>query len=102
MVFGAVRTSRSASESSFYLRGLLMGMIGAFFLGWLLLTLPGLGYWARVRTVTLAALAAGMLTRLPDWNWWGFSTSFTLAGIADLVITWFLAGLVIAAFARRK
>ncbi len=96
-MFAVIRlTSVDPADSAYYLRGLLTEVVGAGFMSLLLLSLPGLGYGARVRTVVLVALVAGALTRLPDWNWWGFSTGFTLLAFLDLAIGWFLAGLVIA------
>jgi len=101
MVFGTIRLVGIRPDSpTYYLKGLLMEMIGAFFMSWLLLTLPGLGYGARLRTITLVALTAGALTYLPDWHWWGFSAAYTAIKVLDLVIGWFLAGLVMARVAR--
>ena len=45
--------------------------------------------------VTTAALAGGMLVHLTYWSWWGFPTFSTAVEIIDMIITWFLAGLVI-------
>lgn len=42
-------------------------------------------------SVIKSAILGGMVASL-----WGFPLDFTLASIADLVIGWFLAGLVIA------
>ena len=90
------------NDARYYLRGLFVEIVGAFGLAVLLTMLPGIGYWKRVGVIATVALIAGLLTRLPDWNWWGFSASFTLLSCADLVIGWFLAGLVIAACARPR
>lgn len=100
MFFGAVR-QELPDMSWYYLRGLAIEMLGAFLIGVVLLMAPLEDYWGRVKVVTLVGLAAGVLVRLPDWNWWGFSTRFTLLAILDLVIAWFLAGLVIAKLVRR-
>ena len=101
LFFGAVRY-QSPGMLGYNLRGLGIQMLGALVLSWLLLTLPAMGYWARVRVCSLSGLAAGILGRLPDWNWWGFSTDFTLLAILDLVIAWSLAGLVIASIVERR
>ena len=95
MFFGAVRRE-SPKMFFYYLRGLGVEMLGALLISWFLLTLPLLDYWARVRVALFMGLGAGFLARLSDWNWWGFSTRFTLFSMLDLVITWTLAGLVIA------
>ena len=103
VMLAAVRThGADPADPMFYVKGLGLELFGALLMTWLLLGLPGLSYGARVRTVTVAALIAGVLTRLQDWHWWGFSMSYTVVAILDLVIGWFLAGLVIAKVARRE
>jgi hypothetical protein len=39
---------------------------------------------------------------LNDWNWWGFSTAYTLMQLGAVFIGWLLAGLVMAKFVRGK
>lgn len=101
-VFAVVRPEgMTPGDPVYYLRGLLTEIAGAFVLGLVLLAAPGLDYWRRVRLVVLTALAAAALVRLPDWTWWGFSTAFTVLGAVDLLVGWFLGGLVIAKFVRK-
>jgi hypothetical protein len=100
MLFGAVRRG-SPDMTVYYLRGLGVMALGALFISALILMLPPLSYWQRVRLSAAIGLGAGVLVRLADWNWWSFSMPFTLVGIADLTITWFLAGLAIAKVVRR-
>ena len=67
----------------------------AFLLAWVLLRLPA---WPAMGTGSLFAtvgLAAGLEELLPQVNWYGFALPFQLAELADLVIGWFLLGLVI-------
>jgi hypothetical protein len=73
-------------------------ILGALLLTWLLLQTTGLSYWRRVAFVTTAALAVAVLAALPDWNWLGFSARYTAIVTTDMVLGWFLAGLVIARF----
>ncbi len=101
VIFAAIQLGgRDPSSPTLYLGGLLIDLLGAFFASWLVLSLPGSNYGARVKTVMLAALFAGVLGYLPNWHWWGFSTGYTLLTIVDLFIAWLLAGFVIARIAK--
>jgi hypothetical protein len=71
-------------------------MAAAFLLTWLALQTSGLSYAKRVLFLGVVGLAAGVITELPNWNWWGFSGSYAAVMIADGTLTWLIAGLVIA------
>jgi hypothetical protein len=75
-------------------------LAAAFLLTWLLLQTTGLGYGRRVLFLAVVGLSASVIVDLPNWNWWGFSGSFTAVNLADNVLTWLLAGLVIAKVAK--
>ena len=67
----------------------------ALLLAWVLLRLP---LWPPMGTGSLFAtigVAAGIELLLPEANWYGFPIATQLAELADLVIGWFLMGLVI-------
>ena len=53
-------------------------------------------------TLALAALAAGILKELSDWNWYGFSASYATVNLIDLAIQFALAGIVIAWLYKRE
>ncbi|MEQ1853917.1 MAG: hypothetical protein ABMA01_20290 [Chthoniobacteraceae bacterium] len=74
--------------------------IGAFLISALLLTARPMAYGVRVLFVVIVALAGGVLSHLPGWNWWETPTSWVLVQLVDLAIGWALAGLVIAKFAN--
>ena len=94
MLFGVVRHS-SPAMPLYYLRGLFISIVAAFLIGCLLMQVPGT-FTARVGFVALLALTAGVLTRLPDWNWWSFSSGFAIMALVDLVVGWTLAALAMA------
>ena len=75
--------------------GLMIQILGGFCLTWLLIKAQ-LGYWGRVGSATAAGLFAGIVSDLPNWNWWSFSNGFTIASVVDHTLAGFLAGLVIA------
>ena len=99
--FVAMRPGGTGPMNILMIRGLIIQIIGAFLLTLLLLIAGIENYFQGVGFAVALALAAGVVTFLPDWNWWGFSPAYALVGMADLVIGWFLAGLVIAKIVSR-
>jgi len=57
-------------------------------------------FTVRLRMVVVIAVIAGLMTHLPYWAWYGFSGGLTALFMLDLVVGWFLGGLVLARFAR--
>ncbi len=96
VVFAAIdRDGVAAFETS------LVGMLGINLIAALLVTaLVWLarrdGFWERWMLVTLFACAAAVAVHLPYWNWWGFTSGYTLVAALDLVVGWMLAGFAIA------
>lgn len=83
-----------------YVISLIIQIVGAYFITCLLLKCKSMPYMEQVFFVTLVGLVVGILGVLPGWNWMGYSCGFAITMIVDLVIAWFLAGLVIAKFAH--
>ena len=52
-------------------------------------------YWSRVLAASLLGLLACSAVSSIYWNWYEFPTSFFVAQILDMIIGFFLAGLVI-------
>ena len=82
--------------------GLLGQAVSAALVILLLGNTSNLDYWQRVRFVALTGLAIGFVSHFPYWNWFGFSTSYTLVIILDSLIAWLLAGIVMARFVEGK
>lgn len=53
------------------------------------------GYWKRVMIVSLLGLLACAAVSAIYWNWYEFPTEFFIAQIIDMIVGFFLAGLVI-------
>lgn len=96
VMFAAIRREGFGSYTQGLVIQLLSLMAAAFLLTWLALQTSGLSYGKRVLFLGIAGLAAGVITELPNWNWWGFSGLYTAVMIADATLTWLIAGLVIA------
>lgn len=99
LIYAAVRRENMTSMAKPMVIGVLIDILCAGLVTWLLLQTSGKSYFGRVGFVAMVALAIGLFERLSDLNWWGFPPAYTAVLIADLVIGWFLAGLVIAKFA---
>jgi methylmalonyl-CoA mutase N-terminal domain/subunit len=96
-IFAAIHLeSMPTNMTSAIITGLITQILTAFLVTWLLCKTKGLTYWGRVRFTLVFALAAAILSEIPYWNWFGFSLSFTLVQIADVIIAWFFAALAMA------
>ena len=84
-----------------YIFSFLTQFVGAGLISWFLLQ-TSCGYGKRLLIVMLLGLLVGVLGFVPDWNWFGAGYKFTFVMIADLVITWFLAGLILAAYVKPR
>ena len=102
IMVAAVRREGFGSFSRALVIQLLSLIAAAFLLTWLLLQTSGLGYARRVTFLATAGLAASVIVDLPNWNWWGFSGTYTAVNLADSTIPWLLAGLVIARVAKPR
>ncbi len=102
IMIAAVRRGGFGSFSRGLIIQVLSLMAAAFLLTWLLLQTSGLSYTRRVAFLAIAGLAASVIVDLPNWNWWGFSGTYTAVNLADSTITWLLAGLVIAKVAKPR
>ncbi len=73
----------------------MINILGALCLTWLLIRVH-LPYGGRVLAAAAAGVFAGVVADLPAWNWWGFSTPYTIVSFVDRVLGGLVAGLVIA------
>lgn len=80
--------------------GLILNVLAAALLTWLLLAGGPRAYLLKVVFVGVAALFAAVVSHLMSWNWWGVGIDYTSVMAADTLVTWLLAGLVIARVAR--
>jgi hypothetical protein len=80
---------------------LAIQIIAAFLVTWMLTKTKDLNYFSRIGFVLVFALTANVVTELPYWNWFYFDATYTLVMFVDLLIGWFLAGLVLAKLTAR-
>lgn len=100
-MFAVVRMEGHHMSTSHLVISLLTQILGAAVITWMLLQTKIKEYQKRVFFVTTAGFLVGLLGLVPSWNWWGVSTGYTIVLWLDLIIGWFLAGLVLARLCRK-
>lgn len=84
-----------------FVTGLIVNIIAAFFVTWLLMMTKAMAYMKQVYFITGIGFTAGLMVFLPDWVWMGMTFASVIVHLLDLIIAWFLAGLVIAKMAKK-
>ena len=77
-------------------------ILAALLVTMLVMRTGGMTYAGRVMFIVTVALAAAVMCVLPNWVWWHYPTTVVVVGMADVVIAWLLAGLVIAKVAAPR
>jgi hypothetical protein len=80
----------------FFLGTLLIQVLGALGLTLLIWPRRASPFLQRWITVLGAVVAVSLLNQLPYWNWWHFTGGWVAVQLADLLLVWAGAGLVIA------
>jgi hypothetical protein len=76
---------------------ILSNIIAALLVAWLVRAADGLGYFQRVLFIATVGIVIAIAGRATNWIWWHFSTDFMVVDLADVIIGWALAALVMAA-----
>ena len=79
----------------------VIDLVVAFALAALMLRFSPATPVRHASTLGLAALVVSALIHASNWNWYGFSSGYTLVNIADATVGVFLAGLVIGVVLRK-
>ena len=78
---------------------LALGLLTAVLLSCVLAGLPT--YGCRLGFVTGLSVLPILSVLVPYWNWYGFACAFTMAGVIEHVVGFFLAGLILAAIVKK-
>lgn len=100
-MFAAVTPEGGHGMSAALIVQMATDLIAAFLATWLLLRTRGLTFGQRVGFLVAVAVIVFMSAHVHYWNWWRFPTGYTAVSFADLLISWSLAGLVIAQLTAR-
>lgn len=95
-VFASVRPQGGIHFGSNLGQQFLWNALAAALVTFILCQFKEAGMGCRIGVVLFFALFSVFTTVAPNWTWWGFGNQFTLVGIADMVIGWLLAGVVLA------
>jgi hypothetical protein len=95
-MFAAVRPNGSNSMESSLAQQFLWNLLGALLIAFLLGKLNLKGTACKVGITVSFALFTVVCGILPNWTWWGFGNAYVAVAIADILIAWSLAGLVLA------
>ena len=102
-VFATVRMeSIPESMTSQFIMTVIAQIIAAFLVAWMLCKTSGLSFFGRVGFVVIFAIAASFAIDIPNWIWFRVDSSFTLLGMIDMLVGWFLAGLVLAGICNER
>jgi hypothetical protein len=82
--------------------GFVIDLIAALIAAWLLSrsTAENASFLARVAYCGTLGVLVSLSSHLMSWNWLDFPLDYTSAMVTDVVVSWILAGLGIAAFVK--
>lgn len=85
-----------------FIWALVFVLVAAYLISWMVMQTKGLSYMGQVGFVVLVALVAGIIAKLPAWNWMGFPLGYVVICMIDMLIAWFLAGLAMVKLCHHK
>jgi hypothetical protein len=103
IVFLSINSSGFTPSSTIpYIVDLVSSLVAALFVSLIVMLMAASGYGWKLFAITLIGFVGGIYAEVPNWIWFGFPLENALLGIADLVIAWFLAGIVMAGLIRPR
>ncbi len=84
------------SMGGMMLKGLIGSMVMAYIAALILSKTSGLNFVQRVMFVGMLGLFAGFSGAFNYYNWFGFPGGYSLVNLIDSIVTWVLAGAVLA------
>src|SRR5262245_17851007 len=96
VVYGLVRGGYTANMGKMIGVALFFDILCALLVSMLLMKTTGMTYSGRLSFIVTAALAVGLIAFVPSWIWFGYPSRWLLTMIADTMLAWFFAGLIMA------
>jgi hypothetical protein len=101
-VFASIRIGAMGEARGYFIGQIVIDLLSGLLATLLLLHARPTTGPARALFLAGVGLAAWVAGSLPEWNWYAFSTPFTLAAMLDLVVGFGLAGFVISPFLPKR
>jgi len=102
-IFAAVtREGISTDMAPQFALAIGLNVLVAWLIAMMLAQTQGLGYLQRAIFVAAAGAVIGMAGYVPNLIWWHFPPAYTIVDVADAIVGWSLAGLIIAALVEGK
>ena len=101
-VYAQIKREGLGDSFKQHILSFLAQLIGASLISFVLTRMRKSSYGGRLLVVTVVGLIAAVLGHIPNWNQFGGGDLFLLVNMADLVATWFLSGLVMAAVVKPR
>ena len=95
-VFVVVKLNGRGGMAQSLVHQFIYNLLGALFVTFLLTKLSHSGTGCRVGVTVFFSLFAIVTAILPSWSWWAFSNSFTGFMVFNHLVSWTLAGFVLA------
>lgn len=92
---------KSAAMGTPLARQLVLDVVAAFILALVVARLVAPAPLATGTRLGLVGLSAGLIACMSNWNWYGYPVPFEVVNTIDLAINLFIAGALLAWFARR-
>lgn len=83
-------------DPTMFIYAMLINVLIAGLITWLLLLIDFESYAKRYMVVLCIGFIVAVMATFPQWNWWKFSTMYSLTNFVSLWATFAFAGLVIA------
>ena len=92
----SIHASEDYDLTNALLGSLILQIIVGFCLTWILLQLSHFSFGKRLRTIMILAVLATVVSAISFWNWSLLPASFAIMQSAELLVGWFLTGLILA------
>ncbi len=97
LVFSVVSFYSKEGMQSQLITYFLIELVTALIVASVIGSIKCANYFGRLIFIILFALAAAISCQLPYWNWWHFPLNYIMVSMLDMLIGWFLAGILMAA-----